>query len=74
LAITKDSIPKEVALSGNTAYAILEEHSIDKDGNTAIERFLVDFNLPNVTVRFLNEKGFALTHWIPLKNVPAPVN
>lgn len=71
LEIVKDNIPKEVALHGNTAYAILEKHCVSSEGKSYVERSFTDISQDYMGVRFINGDGLAEAFVITLKNLPA---
>lgn len=71
LEITKDNVPKEIALNEDTEYAILEKHCAGADGNPYVERSILDMGSAYLEVRFINEEGFAQGHGVTI-NTESP--
>ncbi len=68
--ITKENLPDAVTLRDDTAYALLEGHSVGADGEVCIERSVVDMSMDQFSVRFPAEMGFAKIFYIAINNKP----
>lgn len=66
--ITQDSIPESIRVLPDTAYMMLEEHSIDREGNAVVKRTLVDTSEGYFYVQFTGEHGIVVPSMVTLEH------
>ena len=55
--ITQEDIPESINVESACAYKILEEHSVDYEGNTVVKRTLLKPDETYISARFTGENG-----------------
>lgn len=64
--ITQDAIPDSILVLPNTAYMILEEHSLDSAGKAAVNRTMVKTDEEYLNARFTGENGIIESSMVTL--------
>ncbi len=69
--ITQGGIPESIRICADTAYLILEENSVDFEGNAAVKRTLLNPGEDTVNVHFTGDRGIVQAYAISLEHDPA---
>lgn len=66
--ITQDNIPESLSVLPDTAYMVLEEHTVDYEGKAVTKRTLVKPDEAFFNVRFTGDNGIIESHMVTLNN------
>lgn len=66
--ITQDDIPESLKVLADTAYMILEEHSVDYEGKAVVKRTLIRPDEIYFSARFTGDNGIVESHMVTLKS------